>query len=257
MTIKIPKHWQTINWEAKAQENPLFAIMSTEQMADAPPDDFSPELLAPFFRKGEVLFSTWLEPLLSGVSRDDLIVEYGCGAGRILKAASAAGYRCAGVDIAPTMIEHCRTLVPDVANNLYCLDAEGRCELPSQSAAVVFSYAVVQHIATLSRYVLAIDEMCRILRPGGKLRMQVNCEDFQSGDLAAPWRTENFETYSLHFRPGESEPYRHNQDAWSGVYVGYDYLRSLLAERGLVTTEVAYLNDRKLRAVWVTANLPK
>ena len=34
----IPKHWKRSSWEEKAKENPLYAIMTTDDMANAGPE---------------------------------------------------------------------------------------------------------------------------------------------------------------------------------------------------------------------------
>ena len=175
-------------------------------------------------------------------------VEYGCGVGRILRAIVDAGYRCAGVDISPTMVGHCRDLVPEV-DGAYALDENGRSALPDAVASLVFTFAVVQHISSLSAYTRAIDEMCRLLRPGGTLALHFNCEDLATDP---PSRTENFETYSLHYAPGAEEPYlRHDQQEWSGVYMGFELMKHLLAERGVSVGRWYYHNPLKLRGVWL------
>ena len=251
MRYKRPEHWLGIDWEAKAQENPLLAIMTTADMAEAPADAFSPELLEEFFLRGRRLFKDHVEPLMTGLPSDAVVVEYGCGAGRILKSVADAGGRAVGIDISPTMLEHCRELVPEV-HALYPLDEAGRSAAPDGQAALVFSYSVLQHIGLLSAYVAALDETCRLLAPGGILALQVNCEDFKAGADVPSWRTENHETYSLHFRPGREDPYkRHEQDHWSGVYIGYDRLGELLAERGVTLERWYYHNPAKPRAIWV------
>ena len=250
MRAKAPEHWKGISWEEKARENPLSAVMTTSDMTDAPPDDFSPEQLDAFFAKGRALWSKHVAPLLKDAPAGALVTEYGCGAGRILRAAVDDGYVCAGIDISPTMLGHCARLVPEAA--LYALDPDGRCAAPSGSAALVFSYSVLQHIASLKNYITAVDQMCRVLKPGGVLAVQLNCEDFNQGDLDAPGRTENFEDHSLHFHPGADKAYkRHPQDEWSGVYVGAAYFTALLAERGVTAERWYYHNPNKLRAMWV------
>jgi SAM-dependent methyltransferase len=245
-----PEHWLEADWEAKAQENPLLAIMTRPEMADAPPSDFTPEQLADFFARGRVLYDTHLKPLLGELEPGCLVVEYGCGAGRIMKAVIDGGHPCAGVDISRTMLERCGELVPE-AQALYPLDEDGRCAALSAEAGLVFSYSVLQHISTLSRYVTALDEICRMARPGGILAIQLNCEDFKAA-ADYQYRTENFETYSLHYRPRHAEPYkRHDQDHWSGVYIGYDLLGRLLAERAVTIERWCYHNPRKPRALWI------
>jgi len=240
-----------------ARENPLFAVMTTEEMADAPAADFTPEQVGALFEKGRRLFGRHIAGALAhapGDKRDALIVEYGCGVGRMLNAALQSGFeRVAGIDISPTMLAHCRRLVPEV-EALYPLDQEGRCDLPDACASAVFSYAVVQHISLLSRYLKAFDEMCRILKPGGQLVVQMNCTDFQHGDFDHPGRTENHETHSLHFRPGEEEPYlRHDQDQWSGVYIGSDLLTRRLRERRMKIVNWRGHNAEKSLSVWLYA----
>jgi SAM-dependent methyltransferase len=249
-----PKHWKQLSWEAMAQENPLFAVMTTEAMADAPPADFSAEHRAELFRKGTKLFKRHIRKLLysSPDSQEDtLVVEYGCGVGRIIRAVAEAGWRTAGIDISPTMLEHCRTLAPQ-AEALYLLDGEGRTAMPDASASVVFSFAVVQHIASLKAYLQAFEEMCRVLKPGGLLAVQVNCKDFEAGDLENPGRTENHEAYSLHYHPGEREPFeRHEQNQWSGVYIDHRLLTELLAKHRISIHRWYYNSPDKLLSVWL------
>ena len=251
MQTNAPKHWRGIDWETKARENPLMAIMTTPEMADAPPEAFPPALLEEFFQRGRKLFKKHVKPLLAEVAQGSMVAEYGCGAGRILKHVAGAGFKAVGVDISDTMLKHCRDLVPEV-HALYGLDEAGRSEAPDAACALVFSYAVVQHIDRLSRFQAALDEMCRMLRPGGALAVQVNCEDFPSADPSARCRTENFEAHSLHFHVGEAAPFkRHNQDHWSGVYIGYERLTELLAERGVTVDRWYYHNGVKPRAIWI------
>lgn len=248
-----PSRWKAVAWEEMARENPLFAVMTTEDMADAPSTDFSPELVDKLFAKGRRLFGKHVAgPLSCGPDPKDeaLVVEYGCGVGRMLKAASEAGWQVAGIDISPTMLEHCRRLAPE-AQALYALDEHGRSAMPDEAASAVFSYAVVQHISRLSRYLTAFDEMCRVLKPGGVLAVQLNCTDFEGG-FDRPGRTENFETRSLHYRPGEAEPYlSHDQDQWSGVYIGHDLLAAHLEARGVRIDAWRPHKGDKAIAVWL------
>jgi SAM-dependent methyltransferase len=253
MSVNIPEHWSKISWEEKARENPLFAVMTTADVVDAPSDNFDEEQLVPFFAKGVRVFRKNIAPLLAnleGNPENFVVAEYGCGVGRILKPISEKGYQTIGIDISDTMLMHCRKLAPEV-RQLYSLDAEGRSGASSESANLVFSFAVVKHIALLSNYVRAIDEMCRVLKPGGVLALNVNCEDFQHGDIESPARTENFESYSLHYRLDESKPYQHHeQDNWSGVYIGHHTLMELLADRRITVHQRYYQNMQKLRGIW-------
>lgn len=244
--------WRDASWEEMAQQNPLAAVMTTEEMVDAPSDAFTPEQLEEFFTKGRREVKRHLVPLLRNLPAPPQqlrVVDYGCGAGRLLRTVAGLGYRAVGIDISPTMIKHCARLVPK-AEALHVLDADGRCAMVSETADLVYSYAVVQHISRLSRYITAFDEMCRVLKPGGVLAVQVVTDDFLSGDLGKPARTENYEDHSLHV-PIEGEPYRREQDNWGGVHIGHDRLTSLLADRGVSIDRWYFHKLSRLRPVWV------
>ncbi len=255
-TAPLLKRWKSLSWEEMARENPMLAVMTSDDMVAAPPSGFTPELLEVFFHKGRRLYRRKLAGFLAhspDPRPEALVVEYGCGMGRLLKPVAEAGYRCAGIDISPTMLEHCRALVPEV-EGLYGLDEHGRSALPDGCASVVYSYAVVQHIDTLSRYMTAFDEMCRLLKPGGLLAVQLNCKDFEQGDFTNPGRTENHETWSLHWPPGgAAEPVRHEQSHWSGVYIGYETICERLRSHGVRPEAWSFHNPAKLVSVWLVA----
>ncbi len=237
--------WRQKTWDQMAQENALAAVMTTDEMVSATIP--SQTHLESFFAKGQALFDRHLKPLL----RPGLIVEYGCGPGRILQAVAGAGFQCAGVDISPTMIELGRRLVPDV--DLHVLD-NGKSALPDGCASMVYSYAVVQHISSLDAYTMAFDEMCRLLAPGGLLVVQVSCDDLRSG-LDHKGRTENFELHSVHY-PETGAPYRYDQNNWTGVCIGHDLQVRMLSERGLVFDGWRPHKASPSRVWWLSAHRP-
>lgn len=242
----VDERWRTNSWEEKAQENPLNAVMTTPEMqARGGPDDFDPDLLETFFAKGRKEFERNIRDLLS--PQTGLVVDYGCGAGRILRAVADAGYRCAGIDIAPTMIRHARRFVPEA--DLHVLDEHGRSALPAACADVVYSYAVVQHIARLSEFTAAVDEMCRVLAPGGTLAVQVSTEDFTASELDNPARTENFETYSIH-HPHSGPSYRSEQGSWGGVAIGHHLFLEMLGARGVTVDHWRRHKAKRPKTIW-------
>jgi SAM-dependent methyltransferase len=248
----VPPHWSKSKWEQKAQEDPMFAVMTDAQLSAPGAAEFTEGQLKVFFAKGQRLFADHVAPLIAASpdTEGGLVVDYGCGMGRVLRSVAAAGHRCAGIDISPTMLSHCRRLNPDI-DQLYPLNWLGRSALPSGSASVVYSFAVLQHIATLSAYRRAVAEACRALKPGGMLGLHVNCEDYIEGDLEKPDRTENFERHSQHYRAGSPKTYkRHPQNHWSGVYIGEALMTKLLARGGVDVERRYFHNPKKLRAVW-------
>jgi SAM-dependent methyltransferase len=165
-----------LSWEEKAKRNPLYAVMSADDRfaeKSSDPSDWTDEDLQIFYKKGQMLFDSFLRPILLRADINPegaFVVEYGSGLGTILKAVKAAGYDCAGIDISPTMLNFSRQVVPEVTR-LSCLDESGHCDIPSASADLVYSRAVIHHIRELSRVRIAIAEMSRILKPGGILKM--------------------------------------------------------------------------------------
>ncbi len=250
----VPDHWYENSWEEKAKENPLYAVMTTPNLLDADSESFSEEHLRPFFEKGRVVFASHVQPRIEQAgfpAEETFIVEYGCGVGRVLKAIVEAGLPCAGIDIAPTMLRHCARLVPGV-RSLSGLDADGRSELSDGCATTVFSFAVLKHISRLSEDSRAVAEICRLLRPGGTLALNVNTQDFLGGNLRKPERTVNEETRSLHFHRWRLKPYRQRKyTTWSGVHIGIRTLRRLLAAGGVKVLELYYHDPKKLKGIWV------
>lgn len=246
----VPDHWKTNSWEEKAQENPLYAVMTMPEMEDAGVKEFSEQHLHLFFEKGRKLADKLVMPSLASAPKFGLVVEYGCGAGRILNALVERDIRCAGIDISQTMLNHCRKLVPGV-NSLHCIDNEGMVPLSNGCARLVCSYAVVQHIDKLSSYEMAVSEMSRLLAPMGQLVLQVNCEDFTLASNGQLGRTENFEEHSIHYPPGSTKGVVHRNTTWSGVYIGFDYLTNLLAQNNVRVTGTVPFSDKKPRAIVV------
>lgn len=243
---KIPIHWKKNSWEDKARENPLFAVMTVPELADADAEGFTEEQLEMFFIKGRKLVGKWLLPHLDDVPEEGVVLDYGCGAGRLLNALVENGVPCSGVDISPTMIKLCGRLVSGV-RDLVVLDENGDVGLPDHYARLVFSYAVVQHIDTLSAHTKALSEMCRLLMPGGKLVVQVNCEDYTEGHGEDAGRTENFEDHSVHYPPGGGECWVHKHATWSGVYIGRELLMKQMEQFGIEVEQFVPYNPKKPR----------
>ena len=244
--VDLRSKWRGESWEEMAQQNPLAAIMTTPEMFES--TDLSEERLEVFFARGRNLLERNLLPL----PETGVVVDFGCGAGRILKAVHDHGLPCAGIDISPTMVELCSRFVPGAEAYVF---SGGPTPLKEGCASLVYSYAVVQHIQKLSDYLAAFDEMCRLVGPGGRLRVQVACDDFQ-GSFENSGRTENHEDYSIHY-PASGESYRRDQDNWQGVTIDHSLQEQILAERGLTVEGWRTHSGKSLsRVVWISATRP-
>lgn len=247
-----PAHWHVNSWEEKARENPLFAIQTQPEMAEAGAEGFDGERMASLWAKGALAYRKWLKPTfldLHPPAPDVLVVEYGCGVGRMLWPLMAEGYRCAGIDISPTMLAHCARLFPAV-ESLHLVGEGGKTDLPDGAASLVFSYAVLQHIPRLSDYLAAVSEICRLMSSGALCALHLNCGDYMDGDR---WETENFETYSLHRRLSDGVERRHDQGTWSGVYIGLELLRRTMEAAGVALIDNSPMRpaDPKPMGRWI------
>jgi len=259
-----------LTWEEKARINPLWAVMSVSEFseADADPGSWRPEQLELFFEKGQLLFDVFLQPplLRMGLLKPSTFaVEYGSGMGRILRAVHGAGLGSAGIDISATMLEHSRRLVPEV-EQLHLLEGDGRVPMPDACADFVYSYAVLQHIPRTSQVRRAVLEMCRLLKPGGLLRLQFQPSSmpFGSSRLSAV-RGFNFEHRSLIYRwvrlqrrlplpqwlPSVPLVWLQRHDNWTGVPLRWQTMRRFLLDGGVRLLSLERDPAAEWNSVWL------
>ncbi len=254
---------ENMSWEEKAKRNPLFAVMSAEQFGNVKPNEWTEKDLEIFFAKGQFMYDIFLKPIIQRLRLNKekaFIVEYGSGIGRILRIIKVAGFNCAGIDASPTMLEYSRKLVPEVSQ-LFCIDAEGKCDIPSDSADFVYSYAVIQHISRLSGVKKAISEMCRILKPGGYMKFQ-----FRTIKGELPFRKlksfpkeflYNFEDKSLvifHDQAAKFPRFKfYDHNNWLGVPLSFDNMEEILNNCGIVLVGVEQDVGKKGNMLWALA----
>jgi ubiquinone/menaquinone biosynthesis C-methylase UbiE len=104
-----------------------------------------------------------------GISPDDVVLEIGCGVGRVGKHMAAHCRRWIGADVSTNMLRH-------AAENLHGFDNAEFVELSgynlgpvaSESVDVVYCTVVFPHLSQWDRYSY-VEDAFRVLRPGGKL----------------------------------------------------------------------------------------
>lgn len=154
-------------WDAKARENAMFYIHS--QLDYAHVDE------AEFWASGRQNLDQTLSPFGLSIGPDDRVVEIGCGIGRMTRALAERAAHVVGVDVSAEMVERGRAALAGVPNAELLvgngIDLSG---VPSESADAVYSFIVFQHIpdtAVTRRY---IEEIGRVLRPGGWTVFQIS-----------------------------------------------------------------------------------
>jgi len=93
------------------------------------------------------------------------VVDVGCGEGRLTRDLKRLGHRVVGVDSSPTLIEAAREADPD---GQYHLADAAALPLDDASADLVVAFMSPQDIDDLDG---ALQEVARVLVPGGRLRM--------------------------------------------------------------------------------------
>jgi SAM-dependent methyltransferase len=158
------------DWQELAELDPLWAI------ASSPDKRFGRWEREEFFATGErdvakvmdALAAHGLEPARG------LALDFGCGVGRVSRALAARFDRVVGVDIAPAMIARGRELNAD------CDDIDLRVNAGGDLAVVGdlrFDFAltriVLQHQPSRAVARHCVEELIRVLRPGGVLVFQI------------------------------------------------------------------------------------
>jgi ubiquinone/menaquinone biosynthesis C-methylase UbiE len=153
------------DWEEMAAIDPLWAIMS------APEKRFGSWEINEFLRTGEEEISSLMQSAaeLALPQQRRRAIDFGCGVGRLTRVLRNYFPECHGVDISSGMLQKARQLAPQCefreANDLRSFAA--------QSADLIYSSLVLQHQPDKTHVIALIQDMVRVLAPGGLLVFQM------------------------------------------------------------------------------------
>ncbi len=149
------------------------------------------------------------------VKSKPFVVDVGAGTGFVSEGLIELGVNVVAVDQSPAMLEVLESKFKNYTN-LNCLlgDAEN-IPLASETADYVIANMYLHHVESPKA---AINEMLRILRPGGRIIIT------------------DLESHSFHFLREE------HHDLWMGF--SHDELKSLYKDEGLREIQVFSLNER-------------
>ena len=162
-----------------------------------------------------------------GVAASTDLVDIGCGSGLALRRAADRGARVAGVDIAATLLAIARERVPDADLREGGLDV-----LPFADAAFDVGLAI-NALQFAFDPAAALDEVCRVLRPGGRLVI---------AQFAAP---ERCESTALHVAMEALTPPASHED-----HAPYALSQAGALERALATAGLTIVQDAELPGDW-------
>jgi SAM-dependent methyltransferase len=194
-----------------------------------------------FFAQGAREVDEYLQFCGVDVRPDDDVLEIGCGIGRMTRRLAQLGAHVVATDVSDEMLQRARdnlTEFPNVAFHL--VDGDGRLlGVPDASVDVVFSYITLQHVPSQRSQLRYLVEAARVLRPGGRLAVQVRAPGVQA--WAMDWAG-----HAWHLVSGHRTLHR----AWRGARLGPRAIRRSLAQAG-VNAELRMWNRRHL---WVSGS---
>jgi ubiquinone/menaquinone biosynthesis C-methylase UbiE len=156
------------DWDERARKNAFHYIASWRKEWDQ----------ASFLASGEEDYQRLVAPVLARcglAAPGEVMVELGCGAGRMTPNFARRYGRVLALDLSAEMLQRARQIHAQQKNILWLRvsGADLGC-LASDSANLIFSYLVLQHLPSEELVFSYVREMLRVLRPGGAFLFQFN-----------------------------------------------------------------------------------
>jgi len=147
-------------WDAKATENPYWYVSSYGSYGERD--------LEEFWAAGVRIWRDLREAIGYAPRREDVVVEIGCGVGRLTRAIAADVGHVHAFDISEGMLAVAqRAGLPNAT--FHRGDGDSLAGVDNATADLAIAYCVFQHLpsqAVLNRY---LTEMRRVVKPGGSI----------------------------------------------------------------------------------------
>lgn len=208
-------------WNERAREDAYFFVDSRRSYRD-------PEL-SDFWEQGEQDLDRLLDSLDLKIEAGDVVLDLGCGVGRLTGAIAARAARAYGLDVSDEMIELARSKHSDLRNVEWLVgDGMSLRPLEDDSIDACLSYAVFRHIPRRSITVGYVREISRVLRSGGWTAFQV------SNDPRAHRRPAAVRSGLQRVRAAAGRsPSGQDDPAWIGSAISLDALHVATFDSGL------------------------
>lgn len=108
------------------------------------------------------------------VAPDAHILDAGCGSGRNLHWFIQNHYMLTGVDIDPEVIKHLKYAYPKIESRFQCMPVESLA-FRDEAFHYIISSAVLHFAQNESHFFTMVQEMWRVLKPGGTLFVRMAC----------------------------------------------------------------------------------
>jgi ubiquinone/menaquinone biosynthesis C-methylase UbiE len=236
-------------WDARGRENAPWYV-------DTSLDFDNPDMEA-FWATGQDIVRQALVEAPVRPTGSGMAVEIGSGLGRICRALRVNFDRVVGIDIAPSMVEQARTLVPDEGVSFLLGDGESLAGIADASVDFLVTFTVFQHQTTTTTIARYLMEAGRVLAPGGVLAAQWNnIPEAEYARSKAQWRRRHrlSQLPLIGRRFGQSPQHgRTVAPQFLGTTATVTFMREALAAAGLT---MAGTRDEGTLFAWVWAQAP-
>lgn len=213
-------------WDERAIENAPFFVDNELDYAD--PD------LEQFWSGGEQVLADTVEAARLEIGSGDLVVEIGCGIGRITRAIAARAERVIALDVSAEMLERAAKHHPNLGNVEWLHgDGHSLAGVPDGVADACFSFVVFQHIPDPAVTLAYVREMGRVLKPGGWSFFQISNDPSVHDRSRAP----SGALHSLLVRLGR-RPAGQTAPEWIGSSIDLGELSAAAGEAGMTVEQV-------------------
>jgi ubiquinone/menaquinone biosynthesis C-methylase UbiE len=166
------------DWDERARENAMYYVVTAHR-------DWDEE---EFFASGGVNTRDQILNDMGNICRgldpkQMVILEIGCGVGRMTRHLANIFGRVEGVDVSGEMIAQARTNLADLTNvGLHETSGADLSPFPDSHFDFVFSFIVFQHIPLREAVVEYLEEVHRTIKPGRLFKFQVQGVQLEQTD---------------------------------------------------------------------------
>jgi ubiquinone/menaquinone biosynthesis C-methylase UbiE len=204
-------------WDERARENANYFVDNRLDYVDGD-EDF-------FWEQGKADVAKLFELLEMTPGPDDVVLDIGCGVGRLLRALEPQTGGLIGIDVSSEMIALATKNLEDIDVTLHVGSGTGLQPVEDSSVDGIISLVVFQHIPDPQITLGYIRDMGRVLKPGGWAAFQV------SNDPAI--HTADYGKVSKLKQLLGRAPKGQDDAAWRGSAVTMDELGAAAQEGGL------------------------
>lgn len=230
-------------WDCAASESAYGSVMTAKKDWDkdeyyAEGKKHVEELVIPFLQKHNIQHAN-----------EKTIVDIGCGTGRMSVFLREIFGKVIGTDVSAEMIQKAKEDHAHTDIRFLATSGSDLKDIPSDTADIVFSYATLQHVNTLSSLESNLKEIFRILKTGGRMKVEVRGEPGNpAGKVVWFMTTEHYYLALVLWRNIIPLPFFRRFTPLYGVCLTQKHFKKMLENIGFTEVELYTPGNRHLWA---------